>query len=281
VALTEGDRFLAFAQFRQFGSDRRWGLSGVGLANGLFAPEHVVQNLLEFSIKRAGHKGVKRLFARVQTDSPIRDTLDCLGFEAYMREDLYVLDGAPTVALVDGALREQEQSDTWAVHQLYHAAVPEQVQFAEAWTSQQWDVPNPKRRSWWRSFVLEANHQIIAYARVRTGAKAAAIEIMYQPEHRHDLEGFCGGVIEQTVRAGGANRVFVPVRAHQSELMTILERIGFGSVRSQDLLIKYTAAKVTAKSNEAVILAPADVRERVPKRVPTFLNRRPREKVSV
>ena len=104
---------------------------------------------------------------------------------------------------------------------------------------------------------------------------------MYLPDQRNDLEGFCGGVLDQAIRAGGASRVFVPVREHQSELMTILERIGFSSVRSQDLLIKYTAAKVTAVSKEAVILAPVDVRERVPKRVPTFLSSRVREKISL
>jgi hypothetical protein len=282
LAFTANDRFLAFSQFRQFGPDRRWVLSGVGLANGLFAPERVVQDLLEFSVMRAGRKGVKRLFARVQSESPIREALDQVGFEAYMREDLFVLDGAPALALVDGSTREQEQGDTWAIHQLYHAAVPKQVQSAEAWTSHQWDVTSPKRKNnWWRSFVLEADHQIIAYARVCTGANAAAIEFMYLPDQRNDLEGFCGGVLDQAIRAGGASRVFVPVRAHQSELMTILERIGFSSVRGQDLLIKYTAAKVTAVANETVILAPVDVRERVPKRVPTFLSPRVREKISI
>lgn len=276
-----GDRFLAFAQFRQHNPDRRWTLSGVGLANGLFAPEHVVQELLEFSTMRAGRRGVKRLFARVQSDSPIRAALDQVGFEPYMREDLYLLERASMLAPVEGAMREQDISDTWAIHQLYHASVPKQVQAAEAWTSHQWELDKPKpKRPWWRSFVLEVDHQIVAYARVRTGARAAVIEIMYLPDYRHELDGFCGGVVEQATRGGGANRVFVPVRAHQSELMTVLERMGFGSVREQDLLIKYTAAKVIAKASEAVILAPAEARERVPKRVPTFLSRRFREKHS-
>jgi hypothetical protein len=281
LAFADGERFLAFSQFRQHNTDRRWTLSGIGLANGLFAPERVVQDLLEFSAKRAGNKGVKRLFARVPSDSPIRSALDHVGFEAYMREDLYLLERITTLAPVESKVREQEQSDTWAVHQLYHASVPKHVQSAEAWTSHQWDVgrEKPKKNSW-RSFVLDADHQIAAYARVRTGAKVAVIDIMYLPDYRDDLEGFCGGVIDQAIRSGGANRVFVTVRAHQSELMTILDRIGFRSVRRQDLLIKYTAAKVTAKAADAVVLAPVEARERVPKRVPTFLSRRFREKHS-
>jgi hypothetical protein len=52
--------------------------------------------------------------------------------------------------------------------------------------------------------------------------------------------------------------------------------MGFARVGQQDLLVKYTAAKVTAKASETIILSPADVRERVPKRVPTFMHRRPK-----
>jgi hypothetical protein len=64
------------------------------------------------------------------------------------------------------------------------------------------------------------------------------------------------------------------------ELMSTLDRLGFVRVGQQDCLVKYTTAKVVAKPGEAVILAPADVRERIPERVPTFLNRRPGEEPS-
>ena len=281
LAVNDSDQFLAFAQFRQLEPDRRWVVRDVGLANGLFAPERVVESLLEYSVIRAGGKGVKRLFARVPADSPIRLAFERIGFETYMDEELYVLD-RPLKATVNGvAAREQEQTDTWAVHQLYHAAVPRQVQFAEAWTSHQWDTANPKRKAdCWRSFVLEEGHQIVAFARVRIGGKVAAIDIMYLPDCRQDLASFCGGVIETALRDGHAERIFVPVRAYQAELTSILDRVGFVHVRSQELLIKYTVAKVAAKSSESIILAPAEVLERVPKRVPTFLNRPARQKAS-
>ena len=94
------------------------------------------------------------------------------------------------------------------------------------------------------------------------------------------LRDFCRGVIDAAFNAGGASRVFVSVRAYQEELMTFLEESGFATVRQQELMIKYTAVKVVAQPAETVILAPSDVRERVPKRVPTFLTRRPRERVS-
>jgi hypothetical protein len=127
---------------------------------------------------------------------------------------------------------------------------------------------------------LEDGHQIGAYARVRAGAKAASIEIMYLPDYRHALESFCSAVVYRAVRDAGATRVFIPVRAYQMELMSALDRMGFVRVGQQDVLVKYTTAKVVAKPSETVILAPADVRERVPERVPTFLNRRPGEEPS-
>ena len=277
LAFTSSDRFLAFAQFRQGAADRRWILSGVGLANGLFAPELVAEQLLEYSVKRAGNRGVKRLFAKVPGDCPIREAFDRVGFESYMAEDIFALDGPLATSLECDQMREQEPGDTWAVHQLYHAAVPKEVQFAEAWTSHQWDTAGRKRtKASGRSFVLENGHQIAAYARVRTGAKAAAIEFMYQPEYRQALESFCGAVVDRAVREEGATRVFVAVRAYQAELVAALGLLGFVSVGRQDLLVKYTAAKVVAKASETIILSPSDVRERVPKRVPTFMHRRPK-----
>jgi hypothetical protein len=281
LAFTPSDRFLAFAQFRQSPPDRRWTLTGIGLANGLYAPEEVVEELLSFSVIRAGNRGVKRLFARVSDECPVREAFDRLGFERYMAEELFVLDGEPAATRECGQMREQEPTDTWAVHQLYHAAVPREVQFAEAWTSHQWDLPASKRKkSGRRSFVLEDGHQIGAYARVRTGAKVASIEFMYLPDYRHALESFCGSVIYRAMRDAGATRVFIPVRAYQMELMSAFDHMGLVRVGQQDLLVKYTTAKVVAKPSETVILAPADVRERVPERVPTFLNRRPGEESS-
>jgi hypothetical protein len=279
LAFTDSDRFLAFTQFRQLAHDRRWVLSGVGLANELFEPKRVIEELLEFSVKRAGNRGVKRLCARVTVDSPIRPALAATGFEAFTGEDLYGFNGVPTLEPSEVEMRVQETTDTWAVHQLYHAAVPKQVQFAEAWTSHQWDVADPKRlRDYWRSFVLEHDRQIVAYARVRIGMKVAAIEFMYLPENRGELPAFCANVIASAAREGGATRLFVPARAYQAELATLLENMGFSVIRQQHLLIKYTAVKV--KAAETVVLAPADVRERVPGRVPTFLKGRTRDKAS-
>jgi hypothetical protein len=198
-----------------------------------------------------------------------------------MTEEIFAIDSSPTMPQEQVTMRDQEQTDTWAVHQLYHAAVPSQVQFAEAWTSHQWEVDKPKhQRQWWRSFVLEDGRQIVAYAMVRVGARVASIELMYLPDCRRQLGSFCRGVVNAAMAQGGANRVFISARAYQAELMSLLEDAGFTSVRRQDLLIKYTTAKVVAKPAENIILAPSDVRERAPKRVPTFLNRRPRQKVS-
>jgi hypothetical protein len=279
LAFTDADRFLAFVQVRQVAPDRRWVISGVGLANGLFEPERVVEELLEYSITRAGNRGVKRLCARVPVDSPIRQAFSDTGFEAFTAEDLYGFHGSPALSAAPVAMRIQDASDTWAVHQLYHAAVPKQVQFAEAWTSHQWDVAHPKRQhQFWRSYVLENDRQIVAYARIRMGMNAAAIEFMYLPEERGELPAFCASVIAAVVEDGGANRIFIPARAYQAELATVLENADFSIVRRQDLLIRYTAVKV--KAAETVILAPADVRERHPKQVPTFLKGRARDEAS-
>jgi hypothetical protein len=73
-----------------------------------------------------------------------------------------------------------------------------------------------------------------------------------------------------------AKRVFCAVRGYQAELATALETRGFAPILEQDLLLKYTTANVRLPAFEVVPFY-VDVRERLPKRVPSFLHGQPRD----
>ncbi len=279
IALTPEGSFQGFIQFKQLPPDRRWILTAMGVCGDCEFPTRMSTDLLEFSIKRAGSRGVKRLFARVSPQSADREALAAVGFEPYMSESLLRLghlDAHPGSGKC--VVREQEPADTWAVHQLYHGSVPRHVQFAEAWTSQQWDLNESDRFDpHWRAFVLEDGFQINAWARVRRAGKVASVEFMYLPDRVEMLQPFVYEVLTRIKRESGVGQVFATARAYQAELQSILMQVGFIEIGAQDLMIKYTTAKVMVKSTEFQPAPASDVLERVPKRVPTYLNGSARE----
>ena len=267
-----GDRFAGYVQFDERGPDRRWIATDVGISTSITDERPILDGLLEFSVKRAGSRSVKRLFARVAPDSERYQSFLACGFEQYMDESVHVLNGVKGRPPDPAGIREQDPADTWAVHQLYHAAVPKHVQYAEAWTSHRWDVKSksgPGRL--WRAFVMEAGYQMIAYAGVRCANGVAAIRFMYLPERTECVPSFVRDVIGQVSAAAAPVRIYVAAPGYQQELRSALGDQGFQEVSEQHLLIKYTTAKVSARVANAAIGLPAEVLERVPKQVPTYL----------
>jgi hypothetical protein len=68
-------------------------------------------------------------------------------------------------------------------------------------------------------------------------------------------------------------RVLCALRGYQSELGAALEECGFDPALEQDVLLRYTTATVRAPAHEAFPFH-VEVREKLPQRVPTFLQRR-------
>lgn len=279
IAQSKDGNLQGFVQFRHDVPDRRWILTAMGIANECQDGMRASTELLEFSIARAGSRGVKRLFARVPTESSFVEPLVAVGFEAYMSETVLRLGNADIRRSASQAgIRQQETTDTWAVHQLYHGSSPRHVQFAEAWTSHRWDVHTGLRTDkYWRSFVMEDGFQIVAWARVRRAGNVASLEFMYSPDHVSMLVPFVESVLTRVRLEADVRQVFVAARAHQAELETTLLNAGFLAIGSQDLMIKYTAAKVTANATEFVPIPATEALERVPRRVPTYLNGSARE----
>ena len=65
LAFVGDDEFAGVIQFRQTAPDRRWTALAVGLTDNAGDGETVTEQLLEYSIRRAGRAGAKRLFARI------------------------------------------------------------------------------------------------------------------------------------------------------------------------------------------------------------------------
>lgn len=204
--------------------------------------------LAEYVTTRAGQVGARRLFARVVEGGVAHASLCEATFVPYCR--MLALAGRwrdPGLAVPSG-FRAQHDSDTWSIHQLYHRATPRPVQFAEALTSDEWNVPRrrdhlPLIGDGYReqSYVLEAVDSVIAFARVRRRRGGAQVSLMVQPERDVPVDAF----IAAALRSAGVGRrceVIVAVPDYLRECVDPLERLGLAVQEERLLMFKHTTA---------------------------------------
>jgi hypothetical protein len=270
-----GDRLVGFAHWQPVLPDRRWQLIALGSATGVYDAAPVWEELIRYATTAAGLRGVKRLYARVPIGSPAAEPARRIGFNAYASETVFLaqqLHSTPGVV----PLRAQEQTDTWAIHQLYNSAVPKQVQFAEAWTSHRWDVRlgSADGHLVTRGWLAEDGHQLLGYVRVTSRGATHVMELIYAPDHHDIIPDLLDGVIARLRGVTSIDRVYCALRGYQAEAVAALTERGFDPVLEQDLHVKYTTATARLPQPETVPFH-ADVIERLPKRVPSFLHGKP------
>jgi hypothetical protein len=275
LVATASGSLIAFAQWQPIAPDKRWELVALGSATGVYDALPILEEVVRQSVVTAGLKGVKRLYARIPVGSEIAEAFERTDFAPYASETIFVgenLSGSRRPIL----LREQEQTDTWAIHQLYNAAVPKQVQFAEAHTSHRWDlrarVLHQKQRA--RGWLLEEGHHLLAYARVTSQGNIHVLELIYDPAHHQRVPDLIDGVLARIRGGGRIERVFCALRGYQAEAVGPLCENGFDPLLEQDLYVKYTTATARLPQTEAVPFH-AEVIDRLPKRVPSFLHGKP------
>jgi hypothetical protein len=275
VAIADG-QLVGFVRFSPRRPDGRWVISAIGASTGVYAPEPVWEALLAHGVRAAGLRGVRRLFARVPTGHPIVDTMHENGWVSYSLETVYRAEHLTAVARSGRDLRLQEPADTWAIHQLYAAVAPRQVQEIEALTSHVWDMEQPRRaprgvrQTGW---LLEENGELAAYARYTRGSRAGMIDAVVSPGKGRHLGMLLDGVIAAP-RRGRVRPVYCVLRAYLADMNDELTERGFSAIGEQELLIRYTTATARTSQGEPVHF-PVELRQGMPRRVPTFLEGQP------
>ena len=267
-----GARIQGFLHVVPVWPDQRWVMSAVGGAGVDLSQGRTAEALVAHSVVAAGSQGVKRVYGRVDERHPLADTFRAVGFGAYAAETVYRAEGL-TAPISTPRLRAQEQTDTWAIHQLYNAAVPRPVQHAEAFTSHRWDVaqrpgrmPKNGHMSGW---LIEEGHHVVGYVRVASREGTHVLELVYHPERREVIDDLLDGALAHIVQHQ-PRRVFCAVRSYQAEAVDALSRRGFSPQFDQQLYLKYTTANVRVPNLQVPVHL--EVREKVPQRVPTFLH---------
>jgi hypothetical protein len=275
VAIADG-QLVGFVRFSPRRPDGRWVISAIGASTGVYAPEPVWEALLGHGVRAAGLRGVRRLFARVPAGHPIVETMHQCGWVSYSRETVFRGERLAAVARSGRNLRLQEAADTWAIHQLYAASTPRQIQEIEALTSHVWDMEQSRRGSRGirqTGWLLEENGELAAYARYTRGSRAGMIDAVVAPGKAAHLGMLLDGVIAAP-RRGRARPVYCALRAYLMDLKDELTDRGFSAIGEQELLIRYTTATARTSRGEPVYF-PVELRPGLPRRVPTFLESQP------
>jgi hypothetical protein len=220
---------------------------------------------------------VRRLFARVPAGHAIVDTMHQCGWISYSRETVFRAERLTRVERSGHLLRLQEPADTWAIHQLYAAAVPRQVHEIEALTSHVWDMDQSRRgsrRVRQTGWLLEENGELTAYARYTRGSRAGMIDAVVLPGNGGRLGMLLDGVNAAPRRGRPRAPVYCALRAYLMDLKDDLTKRGFSAIGEQELLIRYTTATARTMQTEPVHF-PVELRQGLPRRVPTFLESQP------
>ncbi len=274
VAVSNGD-IIAFADFKPAMPDRRWMLQALGASTGVYDPSPVWEEILLAGVRQAGMHGVKRLYAQATAGTTAHVALRGAGFTPYATETIYIADSPRTLG-AEVSMREQESTDTWAIHQLYNASVPRDVLYAEALTSHAWDIVNARRpgaphTSGW---LVEDQSGVGAYVRIDSVGGAHGIEVTFPPNAVKRGAALLDAVLRKLRLEKRINRVYVAVRGYQQEIEPALVRLGFAPGLTQELLVRYTAVHIRAVTMEAS-QQHVELGDRVPSQAPSILTATP------
>ena len=275
VATADGQQ-VGVVRFRPCRPDGRWVVTSIAASTGVYAPDPVWAALLAHGVRAAGLRGVRRLFARVPTGHPLGETMRTMGWVPYAREAVFRADHLQPLSRARRPLRLQEPADTWAIHQLYAASVPRQVQEIEALTSHVWHMePSRRARRGVRQtgWLLEEDGRLAAYGRYTRGTRSGLIDAVVAPEDGNLFGALLDGVIA-VPRQGRSRPVYCALRTYLLDLQHELTDRGFIEIGEQDLLIRYTTAIARAPAADPVHF-PVELRQAMPRRVPTFLEGQP------
>lgn len=268
-------RIIAFADFKPSMHDRRWLLQALGASTGVYDPGPIWEEIFAATIQQAGMRGVKRLYAQATAGTNAHVSLRAAGFSPYAIETIFVADSPRTLG-AEVSMREQESSDTWAIHQLYNASVPRDVLYAEALTSHAWDIENSRRPGAPRTdgWLIDDPNGLAAYVRVTSERGTHGLDVTFPPGSVKRASALLDAVLRRLRLEKRINRVYIAMRGYQQEIEPALARLGFSPGLTQELLVRYTAVpirSVTVETSPQLV----DLGDRVPSQAPSILTATP------
>jgi hypothetical protein len=138
-----------------------------------------------------GAARIQRIYAALpQRHNELREIFRQAGFIGYAQQSVLRLDGpdwdqGTTLA----PMRPQSNHDVWAIHKLYGAVTPRQVQLFEARDARSWMLPLDRvwRRPYRNAWVLGAGDRMVAYLHRTTGPVGHVFSLLIRPDAREQM----------------------------------------------------------------------------------------------
>lgn len=262
------DELCAYIVFERGDESYRWNLCWLGAgsprvdATAEVATELWVA-LLEEGIRWAGRAGARRLFAYCAPDSVEYESLLQAGFTGFTSYD--VLRGSFKRGLRESLpIREQHESDLWSIHQLYNRVTPRPVQYAEAFTSDAWDVDSesrvPFRHRQRIGFVLPTSDGIGAACHINLATPYPMVSVLCDDHHAPSIPAIVADALELASLHG---TVDIVLPAYQLDRMNLFLNVGF-TVRNQVIAtVRHTTATTVQMPVKAEVVSMSEARPAV------------------
>jgi len=196
----------------------------------------------------AAKQGIRKLFLRLPSDSPLIDEARRSGFTSYKTGYLYRYsgEGAQRAPVMSAQYRVHpiSRNDDYRLFDLYNAAVPAPVRIAEGMTLKEWQETR-ERASWpeqHQEFVLGENSQLAGWLQIKAIKGTGCFNIMY---HQLDDDGLEWLVNYALICLDGKSPIFCVAFTFQGTLLRLLGRLGFEQTIECSTLVKEIAIKVS------------------------------------
>jgi len=217
----------------------------------LQADEEHCLALLDRASAVAAERGVRKLFLRLLSDSPLIDGARRAGFSSYATDCIYRYCGAAGQRSDEAPgpyhFRPKASGDEHLLFALYNVALPPPVRTAEGMTLAEWQ--ETRDRGFWleqrREFVLEKQDSAVAWLRVSAAGGAGSFEIIFHQLEEDALEWLVNYGLS---RLDGKSAIVCVAYVFQEPLPRLLERLEFEKIAQSTKLVKELAIRIKEPS---------------------------------
>lgn len=226
-----------------------------GTENQQFA-EDISKSLLETLSLQAGIRGVRKVFFRSYSSSPIFDIIQSSNFKVYLKEYLF---GSESLKLeIDrkgnysklfspsGAagyvLRPRNPADDDALYEMLFRMQPTAVKNAESTNVREWLETREKSCLREKGVVLQKGNSIVGWLGIRKGANWGHFRVMAYAPGKDNLDWI---FLLAVSLLKNKKYIYCTVRDYQEDLKRLVEEKGFG--RKEEFTLVFKEISITEK----------------------------------
>ncbi len=207
----------------------------------------VWRRLLNHVAAFAGEKGIHRVFSCAPEGSAELEAMLGAGFSVYTREDIFRLppDAHPQTTPPVG-IRPEQDTDAWAIKQLYRAVAPHLVQQAEAIDQdlgEGWRGRRLASRADGEGFVLTDDEGIAGYGHLASGRAGHWLTIQVHPRVLDRVDELLDYGLA-LLNYYPTRPVYCEVREYQGGVRVPLEKRGFQYLATYCCLVRHTTVRI-------------------------------------